>query len=60
MGGANQHPKRGIEMQAGRELEGPIKRYGDIERYRRHRLENRSNKGSLLGLSPYHSNLAKI
>jgi hypothetical protein len=60
MGGANQHPKRGVEVQAGRELEGPIRRYDGIEGCRRHRLENRSDRGSLLGLSPYHSNLAGI
>jgi hypothetical protein len=59
MGGANQYSKRGVEVQAGRELEGPISRYG-IEGCRRRRLENRSDRGSLLGLSPYHSNLAGI
>jgi hypothetical protein len=60
MGGANQHPKRGVKVQAGRELEGPIKRYNSIEGCRRHRLKNRSDRGSLLKLSPYHSNLAGI
>jgi len=60
MGGANQHPKRGVDVQAGRELEGPIRRYGGIEGCRRHRLKNRLDRGSLLGLSPYHSNLAGI
>jgi hypothetical protein len=60
MSKANQHPKRGIKVQAGKELESPIRRYSDIEKCRRYRLENRSDKGSLLGLSPYHSNLAKI
>jgi hypothetical protein len=60
MGEANQYFKRGIKVQAGRELEGPIRRYGNIERCRRYRLENRSDRGSLLGLSPYHSNLAGI
>jgi hypothetical protein len=59
MGKANQHPKRGIKVQAGRELEGPINKYG-IERCRRRRLENRLDKDSLLKLSPYHSNLAGI
>jgi hypothetical protein len=60
MGGANQYLKRGVKVQAGRELEGPIKRYDGIEECRRYRLENRSNRDSLLGLSPYHSNLAGI
>jgi hypothetical protein len=59
MGRINQYFKRGIEVQAGREFEGPISRY-NIEGYRRRRLENRSDKGSLLGLSPYHNNLAGI
>jgi hypothetical protein len=60
MGEANQHPKRGVDVQAGREFEGPIRRYGGIEGCRRYRLKNRSDRGSLLGLSPYHSNLAGI
>jgi hypothetical protein len=60
MGEANQHSKRGVDMQAGRELENPIRRYNDIEGCRRYRLENQSDRDSLLGLSPYHSNLAGI
>jgi hypothetical protein len=59
MGGANQYFKRGIKVQAGRELESLISKY-DIERCRRRRLENRSDRGSLLGLSSYYSNLAGI
>jgi hypothetical protein len=59
MGGANQYPKRDIKVQAGRKLEGPINKY-NIERYRRRRLENRSDRDSLLGLSFYHNNLAGI
>jgi hypothetical protein len=60
MGGANQYLKRGIEIQAGREFKSSIRRYSNIEGYKRYRLENRSNRDSLLRLSPYHNNLARI
>jgi hypothetical protein len=56
----NQHFKRGINVQADKKLESPIKRYDNIEKYRRYRLENRLNKDSLLKLSSYHNNLAGI
>jgi hypothetical protein len=40
MGRANQHSEGGVDVQAGRELESPIRRYGGIEGCRRYRLEN--------------------
>jgi hypothetical protein len=47
-------------MQAGKKFESFIKKYSNIEKYKRYRLKNRSDRGSLLKLSPYYNNLAKI
>jgi hypothetical protein len=40
MGRVNQYFEGGVNVQAGKELESLIRRYGDIEGYRRYRLEN--------------------